>query len=126
LRSTIRANCAYPKSWAGRPPVANIIGDDIAAAVDPLKRGEPGAPTDRPTHGADRYSIRHVGVDIVGDWLMIYFSCVGHRPERILCTAIEMKGPPKEWKARGAMEVLRPEKAPRRKTLTVPGRSSVG
>ena len=90
--------------------VANLIGPDIVEAVDPLKLHEPGAPTERAARGPDRYSIRHVGVDLNGEWLMIYFTCVGHRPERIICTAVDLHRPPKTWKARGAFEVLRPEK----------------
>ena len=97
----------------GKPFVtaARIVGDDIAAAVDPLKLGEPDAPTERAAHGADRYSIRHVGVEVAGDWLNIYFSCVGHRPERILCTTVALAGPPDTWRAQGVSEVLRPEKS---------------
>ncbi len=90
--------------------VADVIGDDIAAGIDPVKLGEPGARADRPQRGADRYSIRHAGVDIAGDLLLIYFSCVGHRPERIYVTSIEMKGDPESWRAKGALEILRPEK----------------
>ena len=94
----------------GKPfePVANLIGPDIAEAVDRLKLHESGATTERPARGPDRYSIRHVGVDLKGEWLMIYFTCVGRRPERIICTAVDLQGPPKMWTARGAFEVLRP------------------
>lgn len=90
-------------------PAGEVIGDDIAAAIDPARLGEPGAKSERPARGADRYSIRHVGVDIVGDHLILYFSCVGHRPERIYATVIEMKGDAATWKARGTVEVLRPK-----------------
>ena len=95
----------------GQPfePVAQIVGDDIVAAVDPLRLGEPGAPRDRPRNGADRYGMRHIGVDVFGQWLTIYFSCVGHRPERILRTTVEMKGEPATWRARGVADVIRPE-----------------
>lgn len=93
-------------------PVATIIGPEIAAAVDPALRGEPGAPplATRPTRGEDRYGIRHVGLDHRGDRLDVYFSCVGHRPERILRTTIPLTGPPESWRARGAEEVLQPER----------------
>ena len=101
---------------AGRPgeeftPVARMIDKEILAAVDPALLGEPGAVPvgDRPTRGPFRYTIRHVGVDVVGDRLFVYFSCVGHRPERILRTVVELHGPPEKWKARGVAEVLRPE-----------------
>jgi len=93
-------------------PVATVIESDIEDAVDPARRGEPGAPplADRPTKGEDRYGIRHIGVDVQGDWLHVFFSCVGHRPERILHTRIELTGPPETWRARGVSEVLRPER----------------
>jgi hypothetical protein len=91
--------------------LATVVGPEIAAAVDPLRLGEPGAPTDRPKVGADRYAIRHIGLDIVGDRLLVYFSCVGHRPERILYTSIAMQGDPAGWKASGVTEILRPERA---------------
>lgn len=94
-------------------PIAPMIGPDILAAVDPALRGEPGAVpvAQRPTRGPFRYTIRHVGADVAGDRLFIYFSCVGHRPERILRTTVELQGPPEKWKARGVEEVLRPEKS---------------
>lgn len=93
-------------------PVAKIIGSDILAAVDPALRGEPEAmPLEhRPTKGPFRYSIRHVGVDIAGARLVVYFSCVGHRPERILCTVVDLAGPPESWRAHGVHEVLQPER----------------
>lgn len=89
-------------------PVAKIIGDDIIAAVDPVRLGEPGAAS-RPTKGPFRYSIRHVGVDVHDDQLTVFFSCVGHRPERILCATVELRGPPETWRAASTFEVLRPE-----------------
>lgn len=93
-------------------PVATIIGPDIAAAVDPALRGEPGAPplASRPTSGDSRYGLRHVGLDLYRDHLFVYFSCVGHRPERILGTVVPLSGPPESWRARGVFEVLRPER----------------
>jgi len=92
-------------------PVARIIGDDITAAVDPSLLGEPGAPLakDRPSEGPYRYAIRHVGLDVNDGILTVYFSCVGHRPERILCTKIDMKASPETWRAKTTIEVLRPE-----------------
>ena len=94
-------------------PLAKVIGPDIIAAVDPAKLGEPGAmpKENRPTEGPFRYTMRHVGVDVAGDKLVVYFSCVGHRPERILCTVIDLTGDPAQWRAQGAYEVLRPEQA---------------
>lgn len=100
-----------PKLGAHFDPVTQLIGPDIIDAVDPARLHEPGAvPADqRPATGPHRYSIRHVGVDVEGDRLVVYFSCVGHRPERILCTVVDLHGPPETWKARGTHEVLRPE-----------------
>jgi hypothetical protein len=92
-------------------PVGQLIGDDIPTLLDPVRLGEPGAKSDRPLTGPDRYSIRHSGVDVVGDRLAIYFTCVGHRPERIFVTFVDLKGAPETWRARGATEVLRPVEA---------------
>jgi hypothetical protein len=91
--------------------VGQLVGPDIIAAVGPALLHEPGAiPVgERPKKGPQRYSIRHLGVDVVGDRLFVYFSCVGHRPERILATVVDLKGEPETWKAHGAIEVLRPE-----------------
>ena len=93
-------------------PVATIIGPDIEKAVDPALRGEAGAPpvAGRPTSGEARYGIRHVGLDVYQGHLFVYFSCVGHRPERILCTVVDLAGAPETWRARGVIEVLQPER----------------
>ena len=92
-------------------PIARVIGDDIIAAVDPARLAEPGAtPADsRPKSGPLRYAMRHVAVDVEGDHLVVFFTCVGHRPERILATVVPMTGAPESWTARGTIEVLRPE-----------------
>ncbi|MSV27345.1 MAG: hypothetical protein EXQ52_01160 [Bryobacterales bacterium] len=89
--------------------VSGVIGPDIEDLVDPVRLGEPGARSGQPKKGPDRYSIRHVGVDTDGDRMWVYFSCVGHQPERILATSVKMTGDPGGWKARGVIEVLRPE-----------------
>ena len=93
-------------------PVATIIGPEITEAVDPASRGEPGAVPahQRPKSGEDRYGIRHVGTDLHEGKLYVYFSCVGHRPERILCTVVDLAGAPETWRARGVFEVLEPER----------------
>lgn len=93
-------------------PIKTIIGPEIIGAVDPARLGEPGAmpAENRPTKGPFRYSMRHVGVDVTEDRLVVYFSCVGHRPERILCTVVDLAGAPEGWRARGAYEVIRPER----------------
>lgn len=93
-------------------PVATIIGQDVIDALDPWLRGEPGAvPADkRPAGGDGRYGIRHVGTDLYDGRLYVYFSCLSHRPERIIATVVDLKGPPESWRARGAIEVLQPER----------------
>ena len=92
--------------------VATIIGPEIAEAVDPARLGEAGAvPVEqRPRSGEDRYGIRHIGTDYHAGRLLVFFSCVGHRPERILATAIDLDGAPEQWRARGVVEVLQPER----------------
>lgn len=90
-------------------PVGQVIGDEIPAALDPARRGEPGARAERPATGADRYSLRHSAVDVAGNRLAFYFTCVGHRPERIFVAFVELNGPPETWRANAATEVLRPE-----------------
>ena len=101
-----------PKIGEPFAPVGKIIGSEILDAVDPALRGEPGAvpAENRPTKGPFRYAMRHVGVDTWGDRLVVYFSCVGHRPERILCTVVDLAGAPENWRARGVYEVLQPER----------------
>lgn len=93
-------------------PIATVIGPEIIGAVDPARLGEPGATpaASRPPSGPFRYSMRHVGVDVADGRLVVYFSCVGHRPERILCTVVDLAGAPEQWRARGTHEVLRPER----------------
>jgi hypothetical protein len=92
-------------------PVATIIGPEIIDAVDPARLGEPGAPPadQRPASGPFRYTIRHVGLDVANDQLTVNFSCVGHRPERILCTVVDLRGATASWQARGTFEIVRPE-----------------
>ncbi|MFN7935704.1 MAG: hypothetical protein U0R19_20415 [Bryobacteraceae bacterium] len=90
--------------------MGQMIGDEIPMALDPVRRGEPGARSDRPATGSDRYTLRHSAVDLVGDRLAFYFTCVGHRPERIFVSFVELKGAPEKWRATEATEVLRPEK----------------
>ena len=85
--------------------VADIIGDDIEAALYPADLQGPR----KPTKGRERFSIRHVGVDADGDRLVIYFSCVGHMPERVIATVVDMRGPVTQWRAKGTIEALRPE-----------------
>jgi hypothetical protein len=101
-----------PRFDAPFATIVTIIGPEIEDEVDPARRGEPGATPaeNRPPNGPFRYSIRHIGTDVWNDRLIIYFSCAGHRPERILATVVDLKGPPEKWRAQGVIEVLRPER----------------
>lgn len=85
--------------------VADIIGDEIEESLYPKDLSGPR----KPTRGRERFSIRHIGVDATGNRLVIYFSCVGDMPERILAATVEMAGPASAWHARGTMEVRRPQ-----------------
>jgi hypothetical protein len=88
-------------------PVADIIGDDIVDALYPKDLNGPR----KPTKGKERFSIRHVGTDAEGNRLVVYFSCVGQMPEHIMATVVDMSGPAALWKAKGTLEVMRPEQA---------------
>jgi hypothetical protein len=94
-------------------PLGRFIGPEITLAVDPDRLGEPGATpaAERPADGAGRYAIRHVGLDVHDGHLVVYFTFVGHRPERVLATFVPLSGPPETWRARGIVEVLQPETA---------------
>lgn len=52
---------------------------------------------------------RHCAVDLRGDWLTVYFTAVGHEPERILRTQIELTPDWQKWRAEPIKEILRPE-----------------
>lgn len=53
--------------------------------------------------------VRHVAVRIVDDRLQIYFSCVGHAPERILYAEMPLAGDWMEWSATTIEEALAPD-----------------
>jgi hypothetical protein len=89
--------------------IGKVIGPDIPDALDPVNLGEPGAVADRPQRGPDRYAVRHSAVDVVGDRMTIFFSCVGHRPERIFAATVHLRPEPQQWRATDVQEVLRPE-----------------
>ena len=52
--------------------------------------------------------IRHVGVVLRGETLYVFFSVIGDIPERIMMSAVPLKGDWHTWKASAAVEVLRP------------------
>ncbi len=85
--------------------VGSIIGDEITRSLFPKELAE----KREAKKGSERLSIRHIGADVLEDRLFIFFSCVGHKPERILYTTVDLRGPAEEWRARGIHELLRPE-----------------
>jgi len=60
----------------------------------------------------DPGSIRHVGLDLVGDLLTVYYTRIGDAPERILRNPLNLADADwLNWLAHGEEEVLRPETA---------------
>lgn len=55
--------------------------------------------------------MRHAGLLVMGDRLMVFWTQVGHRPERILLSTVDLHGDWSEWKASAPAEILRPEYA---------------
>ena len=54
-------------------------------------------------------SIRHVGLHLEEDTLVVYFSRIGDAPERIFRNRIDLKPDWEDWTACSLEEVLRPE-----------------
>lgn len=55
-------------------------------------------------------SMRHCALLKRGDRLHVFWTQVGHAPERILLSVIDLSGPWTEWKETEPVEVLRPER----------------
>ena len=53
--------------------------------------------------------VRHVALRIVGDDLQVYFTCIGHKPERIFRAHVDLREHPDGWRVRDAELVLAPE-----------------
>ena len=62
-------------------------------------------------HGPQLFGdeMRHCALLPRGDTLWVFWTLVGHAPERILVSAVEMQGDWREWRAGPAAELLRPE-----------------
>ncbi len=62
-------------------------------------------------HGPQLFDdeMRHCALLPRGDTLWVFWTLVGHAPERILVSAVEMRGDWREWRAGPAAELLRPE-----------------
>lgn len=55
--------------------------------------------------------MRHFGLWVNEDVLHVFWTQVGHTPERILVSSIDISRPFAEWKESDAYEVMRPERA---------------
>ena len=55
--------------------------------------------------------MRHCALLKRGDVLYVFWTQVGHAPERILLSAIDLSKPWMEWKETEPVDVLRPERA---------------
>jgi hypothetical protein len=53
--------------------------------------------------------MRHAGLLVMGDRLMVFWTQVGQRPERILLSTVDLRGDWYYWKASTASEIMRPE-----------------
>jgi len=113
-------DCWYALSGAGRVFRARNLkapfemGHEVIdrKAVYGLYPQSPGdtSGTTKPWSGREAFRIRHGAVDVNGSEMVIYFTCVGHRPERIYRTTCRLEGDWTSWKAEPKMqEVLRPE-----------------
>ena len=54
--------------------------------------------------------MRHAAVLVRGDVLYVFWTQVGHAPERILLSTVDLKGDWVNWRASEPVEVLRPER----------------
>jgi len=58
-----------------------------------------------------RAKIRHLAIKVDNDFLYVFYSCIGHRPERILVSVIKLTNDwISNWQPSNPIEVLRPEK----------------
>ncbi len=55
--------------------------------------------------------MRHSAVLRRGNELLVFWTQVGHAPERILLSRIDLSGPWEQWQASDPVEVLRPERS---------------
>lgn len=54
--------------------------------------------------------MRHAAVLVRGDTLYVFWTQVGHAPERILLSTVDLRGDWLDWQASDPVEVLRPER----------------
>ena len=55
--------------------------------------------------------MRHAGLLVMEDRLMVFWTQAGHSPERILLSIVDLRGDWSYWKASAAAEIIRPEYA---------------
>lgn len=54
--------------------------------------------------------MRHAALLVRGDTLFVFWTQVGHAPERVLVSTIDISGDWRTWSESGGVEVLRPER----------------
>ena len=62
----------------------------------------------RAMYGSGGEAPRHVGVELDGDQLLIYFTRIGDAPERIMRSTCTLSGNWQSWRASAPVEILRP------------------
>ena len=62
-----------------------------------------------PVNNIFDYDVRHSGVLVQDDFLYIFYSRVGDKPESILMSYVDMTKPSVMWKASEPVMVLKPE-----------------
>lgn len=79
----------------------------LARSRDPLTAFEIGP---NPFHDSEHANrIRHVGLVLRGDRLVVYFTAIGDAPERVLMSTIALTPDWTTWQASRPVEVLRPD-----------------
>ena len=101
--------------WCGRRYAFGNRGTLYRAPIEPTDAENaweecPRNPLQRCLRDRDgeTVEVRHCTVDLRGDTLTVYFTAVGHAPERILKTRISLTDDWHEWRATDVEEVLRP------------------
>jgi hypothetical protein len=81
----------------------------LARSRDPLAIFEAGPNPFREGTYAER--VRHVGLDVEGSQLRVFFTAIGDAPERVLMSTIDLTGDWTTWRASVPLEVLAPSAA---------------
>lgn len=82
------------KGWSTAPAELGVSPDGIAPFV-PIKTFAQG-------------SVRHTGVVVEGDTLLVFFSRIGDAPEKLYLSTIDLRSAPSTWELSTPIEVLAP------------------